>query len=551
MDEFGIPESHIFSSRDLSFVKGIKRATNGYGVDVVLNSLSGEALRRSWDLIAPFGRFVEIGKKDAQINGKVDLHQFLNHVTMCSVDLSTMMRHKPVLIKRMLDETMRLWNEGVAKPANPTTIMKMSQVEEGLRLLQSGKGMGKIIVVPSADDVLPIVPATPAPYALRPNATYFLSGGLGGIGRSMARWMAVHGAKHFVFLSSSGNVTEPVSKMKGELEAAGCAVHIFRCDVSDRERVAQVLEECKQLHLPPIKGVIQGAMKLKDSMFENMTHDMWQAAVKPKVQGSWNLHELLPRDLDHFVMLSSATGVLGNRSQANYAAGNTFQDALAVHRRYSGLAACTIDVGTVIGVGYVAENLDRVAINKHFNTVLETISEDELHLLMEYAMTGSSGNGAPAQLVTGLSDMESYRRRGVPPPTFLGYPLFTRLRQIEPSSSSSSSQGDQGDGSAAIASRLGAAQSLDEAAEVVTDAIVGKLSSLLSISVDDINADKSVSAHGVDSLVAMEFRTFLARVIKADVPVLEIMDTLSIRQLSRNVAKVSKAVHIAGESNTE
>ena len=118
MNEFGIPEDHIFSSRDLTFVQGVLRMTKGRGVDVVLNSLSGEALRRSWDLVAPFGRFIEIGKKDAQANGKISLSPYLRNVTMASVELPTMMRHRPALIRRLTADAVELWKGGYTHAAS-------------------------------------------------------------------------------------------------------------------------------------------------------------------------------------------------------------------------------------------------------------------------------------------------------------------------------------------------------------------------------------------------------------------------------------------------
>ena len=260
--KLGVKEENIFSSRDLTFVKGIMHATEGNGVDLVLNSLSGEALRRSWDLLAPFGRFIEIGKKDAQNNGKVELRPFLRNVTMASVELPTMMRHRPSLIKRLTEDTVRLWIEGHVKEADPMTIMNFSQVEEGLRILQSGKGMGKMIFVPTPDDVLPIVPSKSPVYCLREDAVYLMAGGLGGIGRSFARWMAKHGARQLLFFSSTGAITSAVEEMMNDLDLDGCKVKILKCDVSDKARLTAVLEECAAT-LPPIKGVVQGAMKLK------------------------------------------------------------------------------------------------------------------------------------------------------------------------------------------------------------------------------------------------------------------------------------------------
>jgi hypothetical protein len=172
-----------------------------------------------------------------------------------------MMKTRPDIVKRLTDDTVSLWSEGIVKPAKPTSVKPMSQLVEGFQTLQAGKGTGKMVFVPSPEDIVPIVPAQPPPFQLSAESTYVLAGGLGGLGRSIARWMASRGAKHFVFLSSSGNITGPVMQLRSELETDGCSVHIFKCDVSHAERLAEVIAECRA-KLPPIKGVIQGAMKL-------------------------------------------------------------------------------------------------------------------------------------------------------------------------------------------------------------------------------------------------------------------------------------------------
>lgn len=208
------------------------------------------------------------------MNGRIELRPYLQNVTMASVDLVTMMLHRPVLIKQLTEDTIRLWEQGVFKPATPMTIMPMSQVVDGLRILQSGKGIGKIVLVPREDDVLPIVPARPAPYHFRADASYFLGGGLGGIGRSIAKWMVSRGARHLIFASSSGRITDAVTQMQQELETNGCGVYIFICDVGDKEALRSLLDQCRRT-LPPIKGVIQGAMKLSVS---GQFAEMWTNA---------------------------------------------------------------------------------------------------------------------------------------------------------------------------------------------------------------------------------------------------------------------------------
>jgi NADPH:quinone reductase-like Zn-dependent oxidoreductase len=260
--EYAIPEDHIFSSRDQTFARGIMRCTKGRGVDVILNSLSGELLHNSWECIAPFGRFVEIGKKDARAYGKAELTPFLRNVTMTSVDLPTMMQYRPNLIIKLVEDTIRLYGEGKIGEAKPTNVMGFSQVEEGLRLLQSGEGMGKMVFVPSRDDLIPVVPDPLPPYNFQGNASYVLAGGLGGLGRSIARWMALRGARNLIFLSRSGKITDSVQEMVDDLQNNGCNVRIFTCDVSDKYRLCSVIGECS-VSLPPIKGCIQGAMTLK------------------------------------------------------------------------------------------------------------------------------------------------------------------------------------------------------------------------------------------------------------------------------------------------
>lgn len=264
MREFGIPEDHIFSSRDFNFVKGVMRLTKNTGVDVVLNSLSREALRRSWECVAPFGRFIEIGKKDLVAGGKLDMSQFLHNITFTGVDLLALAEHKPKIVQQLLRETMRLWVEKKITGARPNTVLSYSQLEEGLRLLQSGKHTGKIVFAPKEDDIVPVVPEINSPYQFDQEASYVLAGGLGGIGRSLARWMVSRGARSLIFLSRTGNVIQPVEEMISTVESKGCQIRIFKCDVTDLERLREVVEECHQT-LPPIKGCIQCSMILRVS----------------------------------------------------------------------------------------------------------------------------------------------------------------------------------------------------------------------------------------------------------------------------------------------
>jgi NADPH:quinone reductase-like Zn-dependent oxidoreductase/SAM-dependent methyltransferase len=158
VDTYNIKEDHILSSRDLSFAKGVMRLTNGRGVDVILNSLAGEALRVSWECIAPFGRFVEIGKRDIYGNGRLEMFTFSKNVIFASCDLETVMRLDPTTTSKLLHRTMSLWEEGKIKEPTPLNVFNFSQIEASFRLVQSGKHIGKVVLTAGKDDLVPVSP---------------------------------------------------------------------------------------------------------------------------------------------------------------------------------------------------------------------------------------------------------------------------------------------------------------------------------------------------------------------------------------------------------
>lgn len=456
---------------------------------------------------------------------------------MASVELPTMMRYRPKQGVELLEETVRLYSEGKIREAWPTKVLNYSQLEESFRALQSGRGMGKTVLVPKDEDIVPIVPEAPTPYRFQTDASYVLAGGLGGIGRSIAKWMSSRGAKSLIFLSRSGGASSAAADAVEELQSLGVTVRTFLCDVSDESLLASVVEECKAT-LPPIKGCIQGSMVLSDVMFENMPYEDFRSATRPKVQGSWNLHKLLPTDMDFFILLSSITGVSGSRSQANYSAGNTYQDALAAHRVSQGLPAVSLDLGPIFSLGYIAENSERLGRVKHVASQLGSVREDDVHSMIEYHLI-STRPKAYSQVASGLTTASQFLAHGVPLPMWIHTPLFTQLAST--SSATSGPAGHDSD-STLLLSLLGSVTSIANAVTIIADAIRVKLSKLLNLDVENIDLGRSVSSNGVDSLVAIELRTWLAKVLAADVPMLDILGTMPIGAagLAAKVASVSQ-----------
>lgn len=288
-DKYGIPHTHIFSSRTTSFHSGVKRLTKGHGVDVVLNSLSGEMFRESCNLVAPFGRFVEIGRKDLMDDALMPMQFLLRNVTFAYVDLTMVMEQNKQLARRLLESAVDL---AVSRKVQPVTlsIMPISDIETGFRRIQTREHTGKIILVVEreqrvkvrktikavylsdkvserANTFLQATPALPTAAQFKQNASYVIVGGMGGLGQSIISWMASHGAKTIFSLSRSGIKDQQTLSFIEGLRAQGVELHTKKCDVSIADDVYSFLKENQRLGFPPVRGVIQSAMVLRVSKY--------------------------------------------------------------------------------------------------------------------------------------------------------------------------------------------------------------------------------------------------------------------------------------------
>ncbi|KAL1970796.1 hypothetical protein VTN77DRAFT_2630 [Rasamsonia byssochlamydoides] len=538
MQTYGIPEDHIFSSRDASFAEGVLRMTNGKGVDVILNSLAGELLRESWNCIARFGRFVEIGKRDFLGNSKLEMEPFIRNVSFSSVDLTGIFRHRPELGSSLLAKVMGLVRSGAVTPVTPITTYAISRVEEALRTMQAGKHLGKVVITRHSRDPVKVISKRAMNHTFKENASYIIVGGLGGLGRSISRWMVDRGAKNVIFLSRSGAANPEAANFVDELRREGVNVVVFACDVSKLSQLAKVVESCAE-QLPPIRGIIHAGMVLQDSIFASMSYEKFQAAVKPKVTGSLNLHMLsivMNWDLDFFVMLSSAAGIVGNSSQSNYTAGCVFQDALARHRNANGLPAVSLDLGRILSVGAVAKNQNYASNLERWG--FTNISEGEFHSLLELAIFESRQIPESSQIITGLDTQRliASRTSGDTKDTPLWFrdPRFSHLMQTGQDKGTEDIQ--KAKSVASLRESIEASTTYPDVIRVITEAITTKLAKMLTLPAENIDPSRSPAAYGVDSLVAVELRNWLYQEAKYDVPIFDILSKSSLTALAKHVA---------------
>ncbi|KAF4778667.1 putative KR domain-containing protein [Colletotrichum scovillei] len=561
---YGIPRERILNSRNDSFLGGIQDLTSGRGVDVVLNSLSGELLHASWNCVAEFGKMIEIGKRDLIGNGKLALNVFELNRSYHGVDLGHLIEIKPKEGNRLLRRIVEYYEQGYIGPITPTKVFGADMVEECFRYMQKGQHIGKIVVtMESMKTTLAVGSASNGQPSFDHDSSYLLVGGLGGLGRSVSTWMIEHGARHLVFLSRQSGETAEDQRFIAELEAQGCSAIAVRGDISSLADVDQAIQAGSR----PVRGVINMSMVLRDQSFANMSHDEWTAAVNPKVKGTWNLHHACINaglELDFFLLFSSISGTYGQRGQANYAGANTFLDAFVQYRQSLGLKAGVVDVGAMMDSGYVADNpilMERLMGQGIYGIRIPQLL-DALALVLgapepiaQYPRASFFVNNA--QVVIGHRSLTSLSDPANKVPwkedRRMGY--YFNLGNSQKSAASISSE--QGALSAFLKSATADISILasSEASVFIARQIAVQLFHLLLKPVEneeEIDVSMSLQDAGLDSLVAVEMRGWWKGVFGFEISVLEMLGMGSLLALGeRAVRGLKELVGEAGDERQE
>ncbi|EME41518.1 polyketide synthase-like protein [Dothistroma septosporum NZE10] len=533
VNQLGVPRERIFNSRNDSFLKDVLAATGGRGVDVVLNSLSGELLHASWQCVAAGGCMLEIGKRDFLGRAKLAMHLFEENRAYFGVDLSRLSQTNPEALKGLLCQTMDLMEQGHLKPLWPTTVFDAEQIESAFRYMQRGVHMGRIVVrMPNNTDALAVAPIVPSP-TFKPEATYLLVGGMGGLGRAIIRWMATNGAQDITAVSRSAGSRTGDHAMVAELEELGCTLRCVAADVTDTDAMQRVVESIGDKR---IAGVFQMAMVLRDVGTLNLDYDSWRTALHPKVQGTWNLHRLLPQDLDFFVLFGSISGALASYGQANYSAGNCFLDSFVRFRHGLGLAASVVDIAAIGDVGYVAETKDvfervgrmfgRMATEQEFLDTLQLAVRRSKH---ETSLAGGVGKNTrfvePSQIIM----HNEMTPRLTDPRNTMPWRRDARIaiyRNMEESGQSTTPQGSERLG-LLLVSLSTEPEKLDEPETplLIAQEIAKRVAAfLMKDEQDDTALDTTVTLAdmGADSLVTIEIRNWWKQTFGVEISVLEL-----------------------------
>lgn len=323
---------HVFNSRTLDFAPELMEATGGRGVDIVLNSLAGEFIEKSFSVLTPGGRFIEVGKRG--ILTPEQAHQLRPDAAYFAFDLGEEGARDTSLIPRLLKEMLAGLEDGRVKIL-PLALKPFAEAQHAFRTMAQARHTGKLVITYDVSTSRRPVP--------RSDATYLITGGTGALGLQTAKWLVDGGARSLILASRTG-LSASNSALVRELEASGASVTIVRADAADREEMARVLASIP--YTAPLRGIVHAAGILEDSLLPDQTWDSFVRVASPKALGAWNLHELTRGwPLDFFILFSSASSILGSGGQANYAASNALLDSLAQLRHAHGRPALSINWG--------------------------------------------------------------------------------------------------------------------------------------------------------------------------------------------------------------
>ena len=509
--------THTFDSRSLSFAEEILAVTNGRGVDVVLNSLAGEALLKSFAILAPYGRFIEIGKKDIYQNHKLDLQPFMRNLSFFALDMDRLFRERGDDAAALMTEVLDAVRSGTYRPL-PFTTFPITDVRAAFRTMAQAQHTGKVVV-----QIPQHTAEANRASRFRTDATYWITGGCGALGLQVARSMVDQGARHVVLSGRSAAESDAVAALR----RSGADVRVEKVDVGDTGAMGDLLARIHAT-MPPLRGIIHAAGVLDDALLLNLTEARVHDVLRPKVAGAWNLHVLtLGRELDFFITFSSVASIFGSPGQSNYAAGNAFLDALERHRHFHGLPALNVNWGPWAESGMGATMRNRAALKS-----VRMIDPAEGVELLWQLLDARSG---PAIVFDA-----DWRR------FFQLYPALRRTALFEPLAAGDLSTGVE----SRVADLLGDATGTRRI-EILESLIQARLAKILGTSEDSLVTTEPLPTFGVDSLIAVELQSSLEREFEIVIPRVFLMQSPSIGGVAREIASLLDAKAFAVSPSQE
>ncbi len=515
----GVKPENIMNSRTLSFADELMEKTNDEGVDVVLNSLSGEAIFKSIRCLSPYGRFVEIGKTDIYRNSKLGLQPFGNNLTYFGVDVDRLFKQKAKFGGSLFQTSIDYFEEHGFKP-HPVTVFPIAKLADAFQFMGGARHIGKIIV--SMNDNVDVLP--PEEIKFDENGTYLITGGASGFGLGVANWMTTKGCKNLVLLSRSGTKSDEEAAIVQGMLDNGVNVVLARGSVDNQKDMDRIFGEIKET-MPPLKGVQHAAMVLDDGSIPEITPERYMNVFKPKAVGCWILHEATKDiNLDHFVLYSSISAIYGNPGQVSYVGANSFIDNFSHWRRAQGLAATTINWGVIGDVGFVARsgkvggNVDELLYKQGW----KSFSLQQATNILENMLLSN-----PVQRVATDSDWEMIGD------FFPHSAVSSRFAHLV-----NEKQLSAGAGAGSVDGALKATlieSNPEEQHEILLDQLNDTYARVLGTTSDKLDTSEPVTKYGLDSLMANQIRNWVQSNVGIDYSMMKIMRGPTMEEMTEQI----------------
>ncbi|MDQ0318929.1 acyl transferase domain-containing protein/NADPH:quinone reductase-like Zn-dependent oxidoreductase/acyl carrier protein/short-subunit dehydrogenase [Pararhizobium capsulatum DSM 1112] len=518
---------HVFDSRTLGFVEDVRNVTDGEGVDLVLNSLFSEAMEQSLGLVKPFGRFLELGKRDYYADSKIGLRPFRRNISYFGIDADQLLVNAPDLTKRIFTEIGTLFEEGKLVPL-PYRAFNFDEIGNAFRLMQNAGHIGKIVVVPPVAGRDEIKRTAGSRLTIEDEGVHLVVGGIGGFGLAAANWLVEKGARNIALSTRRGLADQETLEAIGRWEKKGVSTTVHACDVTDEIAAADLLAQLRTIG--PMKSVIHAAMVLDDALISNLDRARNKPVIDVKAKGAAVLDRLTRTDaLDRFIMFSSATTLVGNPGQGNYVAANGYLEGLARARRKAGLPALAIGFGAIADAGYLAKNTD---VN---DLLSKRIGKTALKAQVALAQVEAyirSDPGTVDAAVSMISELDWAAARNLP---VVRNALFDVILR----SADQNTQG--GDGRSLDLVAMIEGKSSQEAEDILYDLVANEIAAILRVSKDTISRNKILKEIGLDSLMAVELGISFQQNTGFDMPLSGVADNTTVGDVARKLyEKVSK-----------
>ena len=510
--ELGV--KHTYDSRSLSFYDEVMKDTNGKGVDLVLNSLSGKAIIQSIKCLKPFGRFLEIGKADIYEDMSLHLKRFGDNLSYFAVDIDRLMAQRPDKATRLLQNVMELFYEKKVQP-HPYTSFKINDIGDAIDHFAKGKHIGKVVLSMEDQEVKAL---SPEKLRFSSEGSYIITGGASGLGIELAKWMVDNGAKHLALVSRSGPKSAYDKGWIEQMHKHGANIMIEKLDLSSEKEVNDMVNRVNKI--APLAGIIHGAAVLEDATIQRMSRELFSKVFKPKAIGAWNLHKATDQiDLDFFLSLSSISAVFGLPGQANYSAANNFLDKLVAYRKSKGLHAQSINLGVLgqfAGMSKEGGNVLNVLENQGWipMTINQVTSKIE-RILLEGDRVRMAANidwGRFGEFFSHLKNDARFRH------LLTDKSLSANISRAGAESLKDKLLAANGEGKGMLALNLKEA-----------------LARILGTTPDKLDENKSISAIGLDSLMMNQLRNWILQKLEFNYPLMRLSKGPSIREIAEHI----------------